>query len=524
MPTTLYRVGGVKLRKELVFQHYDDRVLIRYTLVDAHSETKLRFRPFLAFRSVKQFTHENPTASREYEEIENGIRTRMYAGSKKPTFVFHPDWYRDLEYPKEQERGYASREDLYVPGYFELPIKKGESIIFAASTSKSDTATLAPIFEEEREKRIPRDNFVHCLYNAAHQFLNRSKEGENYILAGYPWFKCRGRDTFIALPGLTLPGGERGRFEEVMETAAKGLRQLMTGQPMTVSIYEMEKPDVGLWAVWTIQQYAKAVGRERAHKLYGSLAGELVDYVIRGGHPNLRLDDNGLLYAEGREEPITWMNSTHGLYRRDQRPMVQRPAVRGLDETGVWRRRRGRPTGPVGRPDEGGLCRDLPQRVWLSLRLCRWGHDGLEREAEHDLCRGLRLLAPRRATEEGHRRYLHARTAHAQGTADALAQERGIQPDVCRTADAEGLRLPSGHGMALAGGILYRGLSETLQAVAHQLRGATDGGLRGPGAPTLRGHATRTLRRQPALQGTRGHLLRHERGRGAARQRIARKV
>lgn len=84
----------------------------------------------------------------------------------------------------------------------------------------------------------------------------------------------------------------------------------MTGQPMTVSIYEMEKPDVGLWAVWTIQQYAKAVGRERAHKLYGSLAGELVDYVIRGGHPNLRLDDNGLLYAEGREEPITWMNST----------------------------------------------------------------------------------------------------------------------------------------------------------------------------------------------------------------------
>lgn len=318
VPTTLYRVGGVKLRKELVFQHYDDRVLIRYTLVDAHSETKLRFRPFLAFRSVKQFTHENPTASREYEEIENGIRTRMYAGypylymqfSKKPTFVFHPDWYRDLEYPKEQERGYASREDLYVPGYFELPIKKGESIIFAASTSKSNTATLAPIFEEEREKRIPRDNFVHCLYNAAHQFLNRSKEGENYILAGYPWFKCRGRDTFIALPGLTLPGGERGRFEEVMETAAKGLRQLMTGQPMTVSICEMEKPDVGLWAVWTIQQYAKAVGRERAHKLYGSLAGELVDFVIRGGHPNLRLDDNGLLYAEGREEPITWMNST----------------------------------------------------------------------------------------------------------------------------------------------------------------------------------------------------------------------
>ena len=110
VPTTLYRVGGVKLRKELVFQHYDDRVLIRYTLVDAHSETKLRFRPFLAFRSVKQFTHENPTASREYEEIENGIRTRMYAGypylymqfSKKPTFVFHPTGIATWNIPRSR--------------------------------------------------------------------------------------------------------------------------------------------------------------------------------------------------------------------------------------------------------------------------------------------------------------------------------------------------------------------------------------------------------------------------------------
>ena len=126
VPTTLYRVGGVLLKKEVVFQHYEDRILIRYTLVDAHSATTLKFKPFLAFRSVRQFTHENSIASREYTLVDKGIKTCMYQGypelfmqfSKKNNFVFQPDWYRGVEYPKEQERGYASNEDLYVPGYF----------------------------------------------------------------------------------------------------------------------------------------------------------------------------------------------------------------------------------------------------------------------------------------------------------------------------------------------------------------------------------------------------------------------
>lgn len=318
IPTTTYRVGGVILRKERVFQHYDDRILIRYTLVDAHSETTLRFRPFLAFRSVRQFTHENPTASRAYEETDNGIRTKMYEGypylymqfSKKPQFVFQPDWYRGIEYPKEQERGYASNEDLYVPGYFELPIKKGESIVFAASTSEIDTATLPALFEEEREKRIPRDNFFRCLFNAAHQFHNYSKDNERYILAGYPWFKSRARDTFVALPGLTLSIDERENFEQVMATAVKGLRQFMEGTPLTVKMYEIDKPDVPLWAVWAIQQYAKEAGRQRCWKRYGALVRDIISYIQANQHPNLRLDEGGLLYADGRTEAITWMNST----------------------------------------------------------------------------------------------------------------------------------------------------------------------------------------------------------------------
>ncbi|WP_197421749.1 glycogen debranching enzyme N-terminal domain-containing protein [Prevotella sp. DNF00663] len=317
VPTIIYRVGGVILKKEVVFQHYENRILIRYTLVDAHSATTLRFRPFLAFRSVRQFTHENSNVNRDYQQVEDGIKTCMYAGypdlymqfSKKNEFIFQPDWYRGVEYPKEQERGYASNEDLYVPGYFEMNIKKGESVVFAASTSESKTKTLKKLFETEVEERSPRDNFFHCLVNAAHQFHIRKPNDDRYILAGYPWFKCRARDTFISLPGLTLSIEEQDYFELVMKTAEKGLREFMVGKPLTVNIYEMEQPDVPLWAVWCIQQYAKEVGNEACLRRYGSFLKAIIQFIEGNKHPNLHLDENGLLRTDGKEKPVTWMNS-----------------------------------------------------------------------------------------------------------------------------------------------------------------------------------------------------------------------
>ena len=326
VPTTIYRVGGVILKKEVVFQHYEDRILIRYTLEDAHSATTLRFRPFLAFRSVRQFTHENSVASREYTEVDNGIKTCMYAGypdlymqfSKKNVFHFQPDWYRGVEYPKEQERGYASNEDLYVPGYFEMDIKKGESIVFSGSTSKITSRNLKKLFDEEVAMRAPRDNFFHCLVNAAHQFHNREANDDRYILAGYPWFKCRARDTFIALPGLTLAIEEQDYFELVMKTAEKELRNFMAGKPAG-KIYEMEQPDVPLWAIWAVQQYAKEAGDEKCLKMYGQLVHDIVEFIEKGKHPNLKLEENGLVSTEGRERAVTWMNST-----ANGRPVVPR--------------------------------------------------------------------------------------------------------------------------------------------------------------------------------------------------------
>lgn len=326
VPTTIYRIGGVVLKKEIVFHTDIHRLFIRYTLLEAHSPTTLRLKPFLAFRSVRQWTHENGVANKSYEEVENGIKMNLYAGypdlymqlNRPAKFVYAPDWYRGLDYPKERERGYDSSEDLLVPGYFEMPIKKGEPVIFSAATDPGQPEDIEQRMEEEIDALDRRDSFYHCLVNAAHQF-NMHKDGEQYVLAGYPWFKCRARDTFISLPGLTLSIGEEAQFEKYMDTAVKAIRQYINKEPITVSIYEMEQPDTLLWAIWCIQQYAKYTSRKKCMERYGELIGEILGFIRYGRHANLFMHDNGLLYSNGRDVPVTWMNSTVG-----GRPIIPR--------------------------------------------------------------------------------------------------------------------------------------------------------------------------------------------------------
>ena len=316
VPTWVYRIGGVLLKKEIAYDTTTFRLYIRYTLLDAHSATTLRLKPFLAFRSVRQWTHENGAANTGFEAVENGIRMCLYQGypdlymqlNHKAEWHHQPDWYRGLDYPKERERGYDSSEDLMVPGYFEMPIKKGESIIFTASLASVAPRQMGKLMDAEISALDSRDSFYHCLVNAAHQFKVQ-KDGENYLLAGYPWFKCRARDMFIAMPGITLSIGEVEMYEKYMETAAKAIRSYINKEPLPVAIYEMEQPDTLLWAIWCIQQYGKYVSRQKCNELYGDLLREMIKFIRDGKHSNLFLHDNGLLYSNGRDRAVTWMNA-----------------------------------------------------------------------------------------------------------------------------------------------------------------------------------------------------------------------
>ena len=261
VPRTTYRVGGVILTKEVIFISQENRVLIRYTLVEAHSPTTLQFRPFLSFRESNALVIANDRLNTECAPVQNGVACCLYEGyptlymqlTRKPEFVYDPNWYKNVEYVKDLERGVPYTEDLWVPGYFQVNIKKGESIIFSAGLSEISTRSLAKMYESEIASRTARTSFFNCLKNSAKQ-LYLKKGTHEYMLSGYPWGTILARNTFMSLPGNTIAIDHRGDFEEIMATAIGALNRYMTDGHISRTIHGIDLPDIPGWAIWTIQQ------------------------------------------------------------------------------------------------------------------------------------------------------------------------------------------------------------------------------------------------------------------------------
>lgn len=320
VPRTTYRVGGVILTKEKIFISHENRILIRYTLVEAHSPTTLQFRPFLAFRNASELCMENQNLNKECTDVPNGISCCLYQGyptlymqmSRKPNWVYDPHWYKGIEYIKDLERGIPYTEDLWVPGYFEIPIKKGESIIFSAGISEVSPRALNKMYELEIADRTRRTSFYNCLKNAAKQCYLKDQDGD-FIISGYPWGVVLARNTFMSLPGATLAIDHKADFESIMETASKELIHYMKTGELSRRISGIDLPDIPLWAIWAIQQYAKMINTDEARTRYMQFISQIINYIIEGGHPNLRVEENGLISTIGSSNPVSWMNSTlHG--------------------------------------------------------------------------------------------------------------------------------------------------------------------------------------------------------------------
>ncbi len=329
VPRTTYRVGGVILTKEKIFISNENRILIRYTLVEAHSPTTLRFRPVLAFRDANELCVANDALDTAIPEIKNGVSACLYPGyprlfmqfSHKPTWTYEPNWYNGFEYVKDLERGVPYCEDLWVPGYFEVPIKKGESVIFSAGLSEVSPRSLAKMYENEIAQRTCRTSFFNCLKNAVKQCYLNEKDSM-YLLSGYPWGKILARNTFMALPGATIAINHRQDFERIAETAIKALRHFMSTGENDKRIAGIDLPDVPLWAVWALQQYAKAYGRDDAKEKYLPIVREILNYILGQKHPLLKVDDNGMVVTEGTDKPMSWMNASLG-----GRPIVARTGL-----------------------------------------------------------------------------------------------------------------------------------------------------------------------------------------------------
>ncbi len=317
IPVVTYRVGGVVLTRETMFVSGKEMVLIRYTLNEAQSPTVLRLHPFLAFRNIHSLSKRNLYVNTRYRKLPNGVGMGIYEGyselhmqlsTKNGEYVHAPDWYNQLEYIHEQSRGYDFREDLYVPGFFEFPIKKGESVLFAASTREASPASFSRMFRQEMNKRIPRDNFMRSLCNAAEQFL--VKQGKLVsVTAGFPWYGHSGRFTFISLPGLSLAVNQPGLAGKVIDYMLSQMKGPLFAESLEKKQADYGAADTPLWFFRCLQLCFPREKKSDLWKRYGKPIRAILDGYAAGEASGIHLHGNGLIHIDPSLPGLTWMNA-----------------------------------------------------------------------------------------------------------------------------------------------------------------------------------------------------------------------
>jgi predicted glycogen debranching enzyme len=335
----VYRVGGVVLYKEILLDEKDPRLLVRYTLKEAHSPTTLRIKPFLAFRNVHALSKANLDVNKLVIPSRNGVFLRLYQNypglylqtSKALDFVTAPDWYNHIEYLKEQRRGYPYQEDLFVPGYFETPIKLGESIIVSAGFEELAPGGLKKRFTHQVENTPLRQTFEDVLTQTAKSFIIEDK-GKPEIVSGYHWFGSWGRNCWIALPGLTLAIEQPDLFEALAKSLVGMLKNGMfpnhspnRNSPVYRSV------DGSLWMIWALQQYATYLNNNgRIWKTFG-ISIKQVLYAYRNGlNQGIQMQPDGLLSAYIHNQALTWMSAY-----RDGVPVTPRPGL-AVEVNALW--------------------------------------------------------------------------------------------------------------------------------------------------------------------------------------------
>jgi predicted glycogen debranching enzyme len=314
IPGMTYRVGNVWLKQERILVHYEEQLMIRFEVLDADEEVKLQFRPFLAFRNVHQLTHANMWANTKVFPVENGIKIRMYDGfpwlnlqmSCKAEFVPVPDWYNGVEYSEEQKRGYDYSEDLFVPGFFEVTARKGDIIVFSASTQEERTAGFKAKFTKAVKSKTPRSNFENCLMNAAQQFIE--KRGDNTcIVAGYPWFGSWGRDTFISLPGIALARSKEDLYGAVLDTQVRRMKGGLFPNMGSDDNPAFNSVDAPLWFFHALQNYN--IKLTEKWERYSNAIKDVLNAYRTGTTFGIHMRENGLIYADAPGKALTWMDA-----------------------------------------------------------------------------------------------------------------------------------------------------------------------------------------------------------------------
>lgn len=312
VPKITYRVGEIVFTKSILLVPDSDQVMIRFELVNAPAKVKLLLTPFLAFRDIHALTDENPNARTEGWEIPNGVAFNLYEGfpdlnmqfnTKDVSFETAPCWYKGITYSDEYRRGFACKEDLYVPGHFETEMKPGDAIVFSASVELASPSGLKRKFDSFVAKAAKittaHEQLVHCA-----DLLKQDRGGHKMITAGFSWlYTGLLRETLEALPGLTLyANGDKAEFEEILDNLIADNQERL--------FHRTTQVEAPLRLADTLERYIEFGADPKAvWKKYGPTIKGILESYLPGRRVEVAMQPNGLLWAQLDHWALSWMNT-----------------------------------------------------------------------------------------------------------------------------------------------------------------------------------------------------------------------
>jgi len=328
-PVWTFEVSGIMIEKSVFMPHGENTVVCVWKILDKSGipnlKVELELRPLIAFRDHHHLRREDAGLNTEYQVSDGLISMSPY--DELPTLNFahnavgvadQDDWYRNFEYPIERERGFDYHEDLYQPFCLTFDLAT-DAVVVASIEPRTASADDLRMAEIKRRARLvaaagAKDELTQRLTLAADQFIVARGLG-NTVIAGYHWFSDWGRDTMIALNGLTLATKRPEIAKSILTEFARHISQGMLPNrfPDAGETPEYNTVDATLWFFEAIRAYSAATGdfafvRE---SLYDKLV-EIIDWHVRGTRYGIHVDTDGLLYAGGEGLQLTWMDAKVG--------------------------------------------------------------------------------------------------------------------------------------------------------------------------------------------------------------------
>ncbi len=341
IPVWEYALADARLEQRIWMVHGHDTVHVSYTLVRATRPLALTATPLVAGRDF----HAHVRGGREMASgaIAGGVSVDTGTDTGPCRIVvdhgrFHqrPEWYWNFKHRVEERRGLDSSEDLFAPGYFVCELEPGATVTLTCSLEESAATGGAFSLATERRRQahlVPAwaaaaPGWVQRLTLAADQFVVGSvRAGDaaptpgpaapgSTVIAGYPWFGDWGRDTMIALPGLTLTTGRHALAAAILRTFRRTIDRGMLPNRLPErehEVLEYNTVDAALWYVHAIHQYLRHSGDlALVEELFPALV-EVVEWHRRGTRHGIRVDaQDGLLCAGEPGVQLTWMDAMIG--------------------------------------------------------------------------------------------------------------------------------------------------------------------------------------------------------------------